>query len=102
MNAKTLRKKRVRLGRRAKSATLLAAGESLVQHYSHDAIECQCAPTGNCGGVPTVPVGRSEAGDRCLQCGTVWPVKAYRDDGRQRRGRLAGWLDDYLRPEVAP
>ncbi len=88
-----------RLAKRRASLTV-APGEHLIEHYCHDATECQCAPTGACGGVPTVPVGRSEACDRCLQCGTVWPVKMYRDDGRQRRGRLAGWLDDYLRPEV--
>lgn len=100
----TTRRNRLEMARRAKrrASLVVAPGETLVEHYSHDAIECQCAPSGSCGGVPTVPVGRSEAGDRCLQCGTTWPVKAYRDDGRQRRGRLAGWLDDYLRPEVAP
>ena len=100
----TTRRNRLEMARRAKrrASLTVAPGERLIEHYCHDATECQCAPVGNCGGVPTVPVGRSKAGDRCLQCGATWPVKAYRDDGRQRRGRLAGWLDDYLRPEVAP
>lgn len=101
MNARKNLAHAARLARR-RAALIVEPGEHLIEHYCHDATECQCAPTGACGGIPTVPVGRSEAGDRCLQCGATWPAKAYRDDGRQRRGRLAGWLDDYLRPEVAP
>jgi hypothetical protein len=43
-----------RLAKRRASLTV-APGEHLIEHYCHDATECQCAPTGNCGGVPTCP-----------------------------------------------
>ena len=98
------RKNAARRDSEAKARTSAAAsvppGWRLIRYYSHDARECRCAPVEACGGVPTIRVARGEGVDRCLGCGTEWALKHYRDDHRATpKGRRAGWLDDYLRPE---
>jgi len=49
----------------------LRAGESFIA-YAQDLAGCKCAPVGDVAGVPTIPVGRTRATDRCLLCGTAW------------------------------
>lgn len=75
----------------------LRAGERLIAHYSHDAVECSCAPSGNFNGIPILAVAHGDGVDRCLTCDTVWPAKRHRDDGRTpARGRgesLALWAE---------
>ena len=86
---------------RSAAADGLRPGERLIRFYCHDAAECDCPAADTYSGVDTIRVGRAADIDRCLTCGATWPAKAYRDDGRTARGARAGWLDDYLRDEVA-
>lgn len=99
------RRRRAELARSAAQRTAassgLRPGERLLQYYCHDAAECDCPAADTYSGVDVIRVGRAGGVDRCLGCGTTWPAKAHRDDGRTARGTRAGWLDDYLRDEAA-